>query len=97
MIPAAGKDADEVLRLAGALEDASEHPIGGAIAAGAREKVGGLPAAEGFGSARGSGLPVSSRAGCRGRAAERLSSAGGGSSDGAAEAVAGETRPAGPR
>jgi Cu+-exporting ATPase len=45
---AAGEDADEVLRIAGALEDASEHPIARAVAAGARERLGGLPPVEGF-------------------------------------------------
>ncbi len=43
VVAAPGEDADEVLRLAGALEDASEHPIAQAIAAGARERVGSLP------------------------------------------------------
>ena len=32
VVPAAGEDADEVLRVAGALEAASEHPVGRAIA-----------------------------------------------------------------
>ena len=40
VIPADGVDVDEVLRLAGALEDASEHPIAQAIAAGARDRIG---------------------------------------------------------
>ena len=53
---AAGVDADELLRLAGAVEDASEHPIGAAVAAGARERFGGLPAVEGFDSAQGLGV-----------------------------------------
>ncbi len=39
VIPARGVDRDEVLRLAGALEDASEHPIAQAIAAGASEQL----------------------------------------------------------
>ena len=56
VIAAPGVDADELLRLAGAVEDASEHPIGAAVAAGARERFGGLPAAEGFGSAQGLGV-----------------------------------------
>lgn len=47
---------DEVLRLAGALEDASEHPIARAIATGARERVGALPAVEGFVSSEGLGV-----------------------------------------
>ncbi|WP_412523660.1 heavy metal translocating P-type ATPase, partial [Dietzia lutea] len=40
---ARGEDRAEVLRRAGAVEDASEHPIARAIAAGAREEVGALP------------------------------------------------------
>ena len=56
VVAAPGVDADELLRLAGAVEDASEHPIGAAVAAGARERFGGLPAAEGFGSAQGLGV-----------------------------------------
>ncbi|EID52382.1 heavy metal translocating P-type ATPase [Saccharomonospora xinjiangensis] len=51
-----GEDADEVLRLAGALEDASEHPIAQAIAKGAQEKVGALPAVEGFTNVEGLGV-----------------------------------------
>jgi len=43
MAAARGEDLDEVVRLAGAVEDASEHPIAAAIAAGARERLGGLP------------------------------------------------------
>ncbi|HEY0775239.1 MAG TPA: heavy metal translocating P-type ATPase, partial [Nocardioidaceae bacterium] len=46
--PAEGESADEVLRVAGALEDASEHPIAQAIAAYANEQVGDLPEVEGF-------------------------------------------------
>ncbi|HEY3546221.1 MAG TPA: heavy metal translocating P-type ATPase [Propionicimonas sp.] len=38
VVPAAGTDADEALRLAATLENASEHPIGAAIAAGAVER-----------------------------------------------------------
>jgi len=51
-----GTDADEVLRLVGALEDASEHPIAQAIAAGARERVGTLPPVVGFASLEGLGV-----------------------------------------
>jgi len=47
---------DEVLRLAGALEDASEHPIAKAIADGARNKVGELPAVESFTNLEGLGV-----------------------------------------
>lgn len=51
-----GEDVDEVLRLAGALEDASEHPIARALAAGARERVGALPTVEGFTNLPGLGV-----------------------------------------
>jgi Cu+-exporting ATPase len=47
---------DEALRLAGAVEDASEHPIGQAIARAARERLGGLPAVEGFINREGMGV-----------------------------------------
>ena len=43
VIAADGDRRDELLRLAGALEDASEHPIAQAIADGATEEVGALP------------------------------------------------------
>ena len=56
VVAADGEDADEVLRLAGALEDASEHPIARAIAAGARERVGTLPAVEDFANVEGLGV-----------------------------------------
>jgi Cu+-exporting ATPase len=56
VIPVHGVDDAEVLRLAGALEDASEHPIAQAIAAGAREQVGTLPAVEGFTNLEGLGV-----------------------------------------
>ncbi|MFF1413926.1 heavy metal translocating P-type ATPase [Streptomyces sp. NPDC058289] len=46
--PAEGVDATELLRLAGSLEHASEHPIARAIAAGAAELPGGLSVPEGF-------------------------------------------------
>ncbi len=46
----------EAVRLIGALEDASEHPIGKAIAAGARQRVGALPPVEGFTSRQGLGV-----------------------------------------
>ncbi|MEU3597355.1 heavy metal translocating P-type ATPase [Streptomyces sp. NPDC006798] len=49
-------DEDEVLRLAGALENASEHPIAQAVAAGAVEKVGKLPALEDFANIPGLGV-----------------------------------------
>jgi Cu+-exporting ATPase len=56
VVTAPGVDADELLRLAGAVEEASEHPIGAAIAAGARERFGVLPGVEGFASAQGLGV-----------------------------------------
>ena len=58
VVVADGEDPDEVLRLAGALEDASEHPIARAIATGARERVGPLPAVEGFQNTEGLGLSL---------------------------------------
>jgi len=51
-----GADAAEVLRLAGALEDASEHPIARAIATGATRRLGGLPPVEGFENLEGRGV-----------------------------------------
>ncbi|MEV0649122.1 heavy metal translocating P-type ATPase [Phytomonospora sp. NPDC050363] len=56
VIPAAGQDTDELLRVAGALEHASEHPIAQAIAAGAAEKVGELPPVEQFENVAGLGV-----------------------------------------
>lgn len=56
VVAADGEDADEVLRFAGALEDASEHPIAQAIATGARERVGALPAVEDFANLEGLGV-----------------------------------------
>ncbi|GAA4151629.1 heavy metal translocating P-type ATPase [Actinomadura keratinilytica] len=51
-----GVDAGEALRLAGALEHASEHPIARAIAAGAAERVGALPTVEDFANIEGLGV-----------------------------------------
>ncbi|MFF7840844.1 heavy metal translocating P-type ATPase [Streptomyces ossamyceticus] len=51
-----GTDEAEVLRLAGALEHASEHPIARAIADGALEKVGALPTPEDFANVPGLGV-----------------------------------------
>jgi Cu+-exporting ATPase len=56
VITADGEQPDQVLRLAGALEDASEHPIAKAIANGARDKVGELPRVEGFANLEGLGV-----------------------------------------
>jgi len=54
--PAPGTEAAEVLRVAGALEHGSEHPIGQAIARHAAETVGSLPAVESFANAGGHGV-----------------------------------------
>jgi Cu+-exporting ATPase len=51
-----GQDEDEVLRLAGALEHASEHPIAQAVATGAAERVGLLPVPEDFANIPGLGV-----------------------------------------
>ncbi|WP_101952679.1 cation-translocating P-type ATPase [Mycobacterium sp. 3519A] len=51
-----GEQPDEVLRLAGALEDSSEHPIAKAIASGARDKVGDLPSVAEFRNLEGLGV-----------------------------------------
>lgn len=55
VVPAAGEDRAELLRLAGALESASEHPIARAVAAGAAE-AGVLPPVTGFANAEGLGV-----------------------------------------
>src|SRR5699024_7310208 len=49
-------DSEELLRLAGAVEEASEHPIARAIAAGAAERIGALPEAEHFENLEGRGV-----------------------------------------
>ncbi|MFI2717852.1 heavy metal translocating P-type ATPase [Streptomyces collinus] len=53
---AEGADEKEVLRLAGAVEHASEHPVGRAIALGAEESAGRLPEAETFENVPGRGV-----------------------------------------
>ncbi|MGW3200472.1 heavy metal translocating P-type ATPase [Streptomyces sp. NPDC001118] len=53
---AEGEDEQELLRLAGALEHASEHPVARAIAAGAEERAGALPAVERFENVPGRGV-----------------------------------------
>ncbi|MFD1663593.1 heavy metal translocating P-type ATPase [Streptomyces caeni] len=53
---AEGDDEKQVLRLAGALEHASEHPIAQAIAAGAQEQAGDLPVPEHFENVPGLGV-----------------------------------------
>src|SRR5690606_4335639 len=54
--PADGEATDEVLRVAGALEDASEHPIAQAVAGHSRDRVGELPPVEGFTNHGGQGV-----------------------------------------
>ncbi len=56
VVVADGVDPAEVLRLAGALEDASGHPIAAAIAYAARDRIGALPAVTGFASIDGLGV-----------------------------------------
>ena len=56
VIVAEGEDRAEVLRIAGALEDASEHPIARAIADAARSEHGVLPPVEGFSNTEGLGV-----------------------------------------
>ncbi|WP_226961877.1 MULTISPECIES: heavy metal translocating P-type ATPase [Streptomyces] len=51
-----GEDEAEVLRLAGALENASEHPIARAVAAEAAERTGELPTPEDFTNVAGLGV-----------------------------------------
>ncbi|WP_414945476.1 heavy metal translocating P-type ATPase [Amycolatopsis sp. cmx-11-32] len=53
---AEGADEETTLRLAGALENASEHPIAQAVARAARERVGELPAVEEFANVEGLGV-----------------------------------------
>ncbi|WP_330266807.1 heavy metal translocating P-type ATPase [Streptomyces griseorubiginosus] len=51
-----GADEKQVLRLAGALEHASEHPVARAVALGAEERLGPLPEAESFENVPGKGV-----------------------------------------
>ena len=55
-VPAKGVDRTDLLRLAGALEHASEHPIAQAVAKGAAAQVGDLPSVEGFDNVQGKGV-----------------------------------------
>ena len=48
VLPANGAARADVLRLAGAVEDASEHPIARAVATAARDELGSLPTAQTF-------------------------------------------------
>ena len=73
VVPVSGTSREELLRVAGALEDASEHPIARAIAAEARKELGILSAAvESFVNREGLGVEgvVDGRAAVAGR--ERL-------------------------
>ncbi|EGX55763.1 metal transporter ATPase [Streptomyces zinciresistens K42] len=54
--PAAGVAEEDVLRLAGALEHASEHPVARAVADGALDRLGSLPAPEDFANVPGLGV-----------------------------------------
>jgi Cu+-exporting ATPase len=56
VIAGAGTDADTLLRLAASLEDASEHPIGRAVAEGARARGLDLAPVESFAAAQGLGV-----------------------------------------
>ena len=56
VITTGGGDRAQLLRLAGGLEDASEHPIAQAIAAGATSEVGDLPTPESFENIEGKGV-----------------------------------------
>jgi Cu+-exporting ATPase len=56
VLVADGVSREELLRLAGALEDASEHPIAQAIAKGAAQEVGPLPTPEDFANVEGKGV-----------------------------------------
>ena len=56
VIVATGEDPTEVLRLAGALEHASEHPVAAAIAAAAAGAVGELPPVTDFANRQGLGV-----------------------------------------
>ena len=56
VIPETGVERAELLRLAGALEHASEHPIARAIARGALDEVGSLPTPEDFANLEGVGV-----------------------------------------
>jgi len=56
VVAAPGEDPNQVARFAGAVEDASEHPIARAVAAGATERTGALPAVRGFTNLPGQGV-----------------------------------------
>ncbi|MCF3146564.1 heavy metal translocating P-type ATPase [Streptomyces platensis] len=56
VVAAPGAAEDELLRLAGALEHASEHPVARALAEGATRRVGALPAVADFANVPGLGV-----------------------------------------
>jgi Cu+-exporting ATPase len=56
IVAAPGTDTDEALRLIGALENGSEHPIARSIAAEAKRRLGPLPDPEGFANNEGLGV-----------------------------------------
>ena len=56
VVVSGGPAEDEALRLAGAVEDASEHPIGQAIARAAAARLGTLPPVTGFAALPGAGV-----------------------------------------
>jgi P-type Cu+ transporter len=56
LVPARGVSEEELLRLAAAAEDASEHPIARAIAEHGRDRLGALPAVEQFSNRAGLGV-----------------------------------------
>jgi Cu+-exporting ATPase len=56
VVPAEGDSPDDLLRLAGALEAASEHPVARAVAAAARVRLGVLPTPAGFANVEGLGV-----------------------------------------
>jgi P-type Cu+ transporter len=64
-------NADDVLRLVGAVEDGSEHPIARAIAKAAQDRVGPLPSVQSFANSAGLGVEgsVAGHEVCVGRAA----------------------------
>jgi Cu+-exporting ATPase len=69
-VAAEGTDEEQLLALAGAVEDASEHPIAAAIAASARDRLGNLPPVQDFTATQGLGVQgvVDGRAVVAGRA-----------------------------
>src|SRR5262249_36400659 len=72
--PLNGASRAEVLRLAGAVEAASEHPVGDAVVRAARAEVGALPAVTAFRARPGAGVTgvVEGREVTVGRAGDRI-------------------------